>query len=220
MKNTLLTLALFSAFNVNAATNLIQNGSFEDYAVMPGTFNHIATDITVSGDCVPSSNCLAKDSTWQAFAGSPNQFLEVRDSYFGVAQNGSQFAELTPSALSGITQSFMASAGLGILSWYDIGRSSSNYSYEVVLNNDVIYSGRTSLSSMWTQKVYEVNLLSDNILSFRSTALITPGSTLGANIDNISVIQTSVSAVPEAETYAMFLAGLGLLAFTSRRRQS
>ncbi len=35
-----------------------------------------------------------------------------------------------------------------------------------------------------------------------------------------NVITTSVAAVPEPETYAMFLAGLGLMAFVARRKQS
>ncbi len=42
-------------------------------------------------------------------------------------------------------------------------------------------------------------------------------STFGAQGN---VITTSVAAVPEPETYAMFLAGLGLMAFMARRKQS
>jgi PEP-CTERM motif len=38
----------------------------------------------------------------------------------------------------------------------------------------------------------------------------------GGNYDNLSI--ASVAAVPEADTYAMFLAGLGLMSFVARRR--
>ena len=43
----------------------------------------------------------------------------------------------------------------------------------------------------------------------------------GADIDAVGAISSAppVSAVPEPETYAMLLAGLGLLSFTARRRK-
>jgi hypothetical protein len=41
---------------------------------------------------------------------------------------------------------------------------------------------------------------------------------LGGSLDNVSV--TAVSPVPEAETYAMLLAGLGVLGVASRRRRN
>ena len=37
---------------------------------------------------------------------------------------------------------------------------------------------------------------------------------------NVSVNVTEVSAVPEPETYAMLLAGLGLMGFLARRRKA
>ncbi|OYY95647.1 MAG: hypothetical protein B7Y41_03155 [Hydrogenophilales bacterium 28-61-23] len=41
-------------------------------------------------------------------------------------------------------------------------------------------------------------------------------SSVYAQVDNINL---SVAAVPEAETYALMLAGLGLVGFATRRRQ-
>ena len=38
-------------------------------------------------------------------------------------------------------------------------------------------------------------------------------------MDNLSVSVTTLAAVPEPETYAMFLAGLGLMGFVARRRK-
>jgi hypothetical protein len=37
--------------------------------------------------------------------------------------------------------------------------------------------------------------------------------------ENFYAFQVGVNAVPEPESYAMLLAGLGLLGFTARRRQ-
>jgi hypothetical protein len=38
-------------------------------------------------------------------------------------------------------------------------------------------------------------------------------------MDNVSIQETAVAAIPEPETYAMLLAGLGLLGFAARRRK-
>ncbi|MCV2370105.1 PEP-CTERM sorting domain-containing protein [Roseateles oligotrophus] len=42
---------------------------------------------------------------------------------------------------------------------------------------------------------------------------------IGADDDHLFVIQASVNAVPEPASYAMLLAGLGLLGFATKRRQ-
>jgi len=46
------------------------------------------------------------------------------------------------------------------------------------------------------------------------------GNDHGLAIDNFSLSATAVAAVPEPETYAMLLAGLGLIGFAARRRRS
>jgi PEP-CTERM motif len=57
------------------------------------------------------------------------------------------------------------------------------------------------------------------VLSFGNSG----GDNIGMLLDNVSVSVTSdvgvTSAVPEPETYAMLLAGLGLLGFAARRRK-
>jgi hypothetical protein len=52
--------------------------------------------------------------------------------------------------------------------------------------------------------------------SYSFSYLNVGGDNVGVLLDNVSV---SVSAVPEPETYAMLLAGLGLVGFISRRRR-
>ncbi len=46
----------------------------------------------------------------------------------------------------------------------------------------------------------------------------TRGGSVGAYAGNIVIRPTAVSAIPEPETYAMMLAGLGLLGYSARRR--
>jgi hypothetical protein len=50
-------------------------------------------------------------------------------------------------------------------------------------------------------------------LSFNDVSVVT--NSVDGMLDNVSV-----AAVPEAETYAMFLAGLGLMGFVARRRKT
>ena len=46
------------------------------------------------------------------------------------------------------------------------------------------------------------------------------GGSVGAYAGNIVIRPTVVSAIPEPETYAMLLAGLGLLGYSARRRKN
>ena len=54
-------------------------------------------------------------------------------------------------------------------------------------------------------------------LFFGSVGAGLPGMTTGMQLDNVSVM--AVTPVPEPESYAMLVAGLGVLGFMSRRRQ-
>ncbi len=52
-----------------------------------------------------------------------------------------------------------------------------------------------------------------------SYELVIKGNLLGGHVDGSYAGNFTVSAIPEPETYAMLLAGLGLLGFMSRRRK-
>lgn len=54
-------------------------------------------------------------------------------------------------------------------------------------------------------------------LYFGSVGAGLPGMVTGLKLDNVAI--TAVSPVPEPESYAMLVAGLGVLGFVSRRRQ-
>ena len=226
MKKSLLAVMLLTAFNANAAINLITDGSFESYTVPTNSFIHVSAPD--AGAWKPSTTVpnLTATGTFTA----PNPYLEVQDNLTSfnatpAAQDGNQYAELNPLGQSGITQSFMASAGLGTVSWWSKSRFlDTTLPYEVLLNGNSIFNGAASGTS-WSQNLLSGLSLLDgtNTLTFNSRINGIPNSLaadIGAHIDNVSVIQTSVAAIPEPETYAMFLAGLGLLGFAARRRQS
>jgi hypothetical protein len=211
MNKYLFVFSLLVNWHANAA-NLLVNGSFENYAVNAGNYAHVSTN----GLCASGAPCIAYNSIngWSAGTGSPNEFLEIRNNFYGLAQDGNNFAELNPVSKSGITQTFTAAEGLGLLTWFNKGRD-SNFSYSVFLNDVNIFTGQTQSRSTWSSQVFDVDLLAGlNTLRFVSNSI----TDQGAQIDNISIIQTT--AVPEPETYGMMLAGLAMLGFSVRRRKS
>ena len=81
----------------------------------------------------------------------------------------------------------------------------------------------TSYSAVLSQAIWGSNLASvlSNVTSVTLSTESFSSSTFPdeqVGIDNINV--ASVSNVPEPETYAMFLAGLGLVGFSARRKKS
>lgn len=229
VKKFILSIALLSGFSHVASANLIANGSFEDYSIPADSTYMVATDCTGVTD---GDGCITLGGTdpWQPAASAPNIFLEVRDGdllTFGTTNVevqdttfGNVYAEINPlsNSGSGFQQTFKALAGTGDLSWYDYARSATPH-YQVFLNDMInpIYDSSTVAPdyTQWLERsVMGVTLLGgDNVLSFVSMST----DTVSANIDNI--VLTQVAAVPEPQTYLMFLAGLGLLGLAARKNR-
>jgi len=95
--------------------------------------------------------------------------------------------------------------------------------------SSVMLDGQAFGSSVLGGKVWSINsnnTANHHLLSFDYTGTATPVTTTfgflasngGASTKNL--INTQVAAVPEPETYAMMLAGLGALGFLGRRRKA
>ena len=81
---------------------------------------------------------------------------------------------------------------------------------------DVTFTGVTMDNSIVTQSyhVADAGVLSVSFANFTNLSSVTwTDGAMYHQFDNINV-----AAVPEPESYAMFLAGLGLLGFAARRR--
>jgi hypothetical protein len=131
----------------------------------------------------------------------------------GGAQSGTYSALLDSS--TSIQQSFTSnytgnlaisfwawgSGGIGLYNSVDVG--ANDYSHPIIEDT-------FSTPAAWTQQTYNFSAINGN-----SYHLYFDGQGTGLKLDNVGI---SVAAVPEPETYAMLLAGLGVLGFTGRRR--
>ena len=180
-----------------ASTNLLVNGSFEDDVIGAGSY---ATFGSLVG--------------WNGGA----EGIELRNNVVGTAQNGVNFVELDVDNNSSMFQTIHTVAGqLYNLSFYFAPRvdikSDSNL-IDVYWGSDHLAGVTGDGFATTTWQKFSFNMLGtggDVTLTFAAGG---KSDSFGGSLDNVSV-----TAVPEPETYAMLLAGLGMMGAMVRRRK-
>jgi len=196
---TSLVLLAFSA----QATELVTNGSFESNVQPNGTWNIY-------------SNLVG-------WTGGSNK-IELRNNVAGTAQNGSNFVELDVSRNSSMYQDIVGT-GLVNLSFFYAARPNTGVTNGLGFSFgsfgvSTLLAGVANATNTHNWLQYTLNNFQLNANGITRLTFFAAGRSdgLGASLDNVSV--TTVSPVPEAETYAMLLAGLGILGVASRRRRN
>lgn len=182
--------------------NLVQNGSFESYAVNDGGY---AT--------------FGSSNGW-----TTGQYgVEIRNNVAGTASDGVKYAELDTTRNSYISQSIYLAAGQTYLLSFDY----SNRSGTSVSSNGLSWSlgsagGAVAAlayndtgNNVWSTFSTIVTATTTGWTTLKFSALGTSDS-YGSSLDNISL---ATAAVPEPASFALFLAGLGALGLASRRRK-
>ena len=202
-------VALFAAGTASASpVNLITNGNFET----------VATGYTFNSGFKVINNGSSALTGWTVGASSVDL---IRNAYNAI--DGYSVDMLGTPGPGFLSQSFSVVAGQRYNLSFDMARNSGGPAGQGVAVSFGGVAGNFYSTAAASNTLYSSNTLSFTAattglatLSFASAAKAgTPFDKYsGAVIDNVSVM----AAVPEPETYAMLLAGLGLMGFLRRRK--
>ncbi len=213
-----MTLALVSA---GAQANLLTNGSFEN------TNNTFVPDGNRVMDLPSGSSAIPG---WTTTNGVNTAWIQNGNPYNIPASNGQFFLDLTSyfnsGTYGGVTQSFATTAGQSYTATFDLGFGGDSFAFggpvSVTASAGNFTGNFTSASGTPNPAVWNARSFTFLAQGASTTLRIVGLSTAGGSyigLDNVDVELTAVGAIPEPETYAMLLAGLGLLGFVRRRRK-
>ena len=198
MKKLALALLIAAPFAASAA-DLVQNGSFEADVQGAGTWN-IYSNLT----------------NW---SGASN--IELRNNVAGTAFDGANFVELDTRSNSAMTQVLTGAAGQYVLSfWYSArpgvvaGSNGLSVAFDGGAPLNVLETTAGGSVNNWQQYSALVNFDGNAALTFGAIGV---SDSYGGSLDKVSF---TTSPVPEPETYALMLAGLGALGVVARRRKA
>ena len=203
-----LGLAVFAATGAEASTNLLANGGFEDPNIGLGNYTYPGA---VLGDWTYGGSALVNAQGSSAWYGGAAP----------AGQEGLQFAAL--QGTSSLSQDFTADSDTAVLSWLAGGRPffggyNGDQSYEVTLNGVSLNTYSTTSGQAFTGRSLTLTgLTAGDSYTLAFHGLVAADET--AFIDKVNL----AGGVPEPATWAMMLAGFGLIGATlrdGRRRQA
>jgi len=207
-KTTLAAATVLAAFSSQAAgVNLVVNGSFEDNLQAKNSW-HIYNNLT----------------GWNGGVAG----IELRNNVAGAAQDGKNFVELDTTKNSSMSQTLtLTKAGTYEFSfWYaartdnksNMPKNTDSLEWKVGASTGLVLKDwKTTGATTWQQYTQTFTYAAPQsvTLSFFAKG---KSDSYGGSIDNVSF--TNITPVPEPETYAMLLAGLGLMGTIARRRNN
>lgn len=179
------------------AQNLVTNGSFEQDTPEVGYWKITPTLI--------------------GWTGAPD--IELRNNYDGTAQDGANFVELDTFENSGMSQVIHGTGLVELTFWYaarpNVPAGSNDLAFSLGSLSGTLLQGVAGGGSIeWIKYTGLADLGTSGSATLTFTALGVSDQS-GGSLDNISV-----TAVPEPETVALMLAGLGLVGGVASRRRA
>lgn len=151
-------------------------------------------------------------TTWTGVSNTVLGNMQAAFDTYITASNGQANHNTVADGASFVTQALGGSAYAGVVNAYGgntakIGNAGGDASVVLGTNMNVFNIVRNGTNGLTTATATKLNVAGFNPYF---------------NLDNTGALTytASVAAVPEADTYAMFLAGLGLMGFIARRRMS
>ncbi len=197
LTHALCAAALAAMPLASQAQNLVTNGSFEQDT--------------------PAIDYWTITPTLIGWTGAPD--IELRNNYDGTAQDGANFVELDTYANSAMSQVIHATGLVELTFWYaarpNVPAGSNDLSFSFGKLSGTLLQGVAGGGTIeWIKYTGIADLGTSGSATLTFTALGTSDMS-GGSLDNISV-----TAVPEPETVAMMLAGLGIVAGVASRRRA
>jgi len=158
------------------------------------------------------NNLSATDNNWFSYAA---MVIPSNDFFIG---NSNPLAWNIASLIDGSSNSL----SFDVVRVYDAGTEVNDFATSAA-NGLLSFTGGQTGANQGADENGVITIASGGDFANFLNLSNVPGSDVsGINFDNFSSIATieltTVAAVPEPETYAMFLAGLGLLAFSRKQR--
>ena len=193
-----IAVASLSLLALTAQAQIVTNGSFEDNLQAGGSWSIYSSLV--------------------GWTGMTN--IELRNNVSGAAQEGNNYVELdTTNNMSMKQLVSVGNAGMYELSfWYSAreqraaGDNGLSFSFGALSGSVLENTAGLQSGNDWRNYKGLVALNGDTELIFSG---IGRSNSYGGSLDNVAV-----TAVPEPETYAMLLAGLGLMGVMVRRRKA
>ena len=202
------------SMNPSAHANLVVNGSFEDSSFgAPGGYTLGLVGSAVPGWLIPSG-----DGTypWGLTNGAFGSFTPYGDQFFVLGRYDTATEFTIQQTLTGLTVGSTYNLSFAIASELNCCANAEVSYLSGSSTTSQIFSA-TNSGTYWTDwSTHSMNFIADSssvTFQFKDVNPTTNGHDIG--LDNVSV-----TAVPEPETYALFMAGLGLMGFVARRRKN
>jgi len=199
----ILAIAAFAALApMSQAAELVTNGGFEDSS-FSGAFTTYGTGGGLNGWTIESGSVDLINSYWQPASG-----------HYSLDLNGNGPGVISQSIATEIGRTYNVSFSMagntdggGALKVITVGAGGDHsFTFDS--------TGKSHGDMGWITKSF--SFVADSTSSTLRFSGSGDNTYYGAALDNISV---TAAPVPEPETYAMLVAGLGLLGFMARRKQ-